>query len=449
MGRVGNKEGSTRKIKDGKWECVIQSKYINPDSKTGSPKRIKRTGDSEEQARKKAKRDLRAWEKAYERNKENLRTSRLKTFGEYMQEFIDSEIKGTVTGATYKSYVYTMEANFYNKKISKLQLRMLNIVEFEVYFDQLIHEKSQKTAALPIQMCRRCTKWLLGRSLIDEDYAAFAKTKKQKKDEFFRKEVDEDKSRKKIFTYEDIVKFYDAYKNNVSEYCPAIILILETLMRGQEVLALGLNDIDFENNIIIVRSAVSERFIDNDRSKGLEKYVKVPKNGEERIVYMSPLAREVVCFMIDQVKLKSRANPNNLLFPSYLKHGKMRSMDSFELQFKDLCNKLGIDRDVRMTKCGIKKGLNVHALRHTAITIANTAPGANVINTALMAGHKAISTENIYTHTNVDALKAVKTASGIVLHLGENSKNGYFENAEINDEMRAIYIKLKEVFGGS
>lgn len=184
MGRVGNKEGSTRKIKDGKWECVIQSKYINPDSKTGSPKRIKRTGDSEEQARKKAKRDLRAWEKAYERNKENLRTSRLKTFGEYMQEFIDSEIKGTVTGATYKSYVYTMEANFYNKKISKLQLRMLNIVEFEVYFDQLIHEKSQKTAALPIQMCRRCTKWLLGRSLIDEDYAAFAKTKKQKRTSF-------------------------------------------------------------------------------------------------------------------------------------------------------------------------------------------------------------------------------------------------------------------------
>ena len=35
----------------------------------------------------------------------------------------------------------------------------------------------------------------------------------------------------------------------MSEYAPVIILILETMMRGQEVLALTMDDIDLEKNI--------------------------------------------------------------------------------------------------------------------------------------------------------------------------------------------------------
>ena len=97
-----------------------------------------------------------------------------------------------------------------------------------------------------------------------------------------------------------------------------------------------IDDINFEENIITIRSAVSERFIDNDKEKGLEKYVKIPKNGKERIIYMTPLAREIVEYLIAQVALKCRSNPNNLLFPSYIKNGTMRSMDAFEIQFKQL-----------------------------------------------------------------------------------------------------------------
>lgn len=59
------------------------------------------------------------------------------------------------------------------------------------------------------------------------------KDKKEIEDEFFRKE--EEEPRKEIFTNEDIVKFYNSYKNGVSEYSAAVILILETMMRGQEI----------------------------------------------------------------------------------------------------------------------------------------------------------------------------------------------------------------------
>lgn len=446
MAKKSNGEGSTRQLLDGSWECIIQSKYLNP--KTNKPKRVKRKGKNEKDAIKKCKMALLAWEKAFEAG-QNIKIDKKKTFGEYMSEFIEKEVKPNITGSTYKSYIYTMDANFYNYKISKLQLHLLNTVEFEVYFDTLVHDKSEKTASVPIQLCKRCCKYLYGKSLLPEDFAEYAKVKKEKKDEYFREKEKEKSSRKKTFTYEDVRKFYNAYQNNMSEYCPAIILILETMMRGQEVLALTLDDIDLNKNTITIRSAVSERFIDNDKEKGLEKYIKIPKNEKERTIYITPLAREVIEYMINQTNLKCRDNPSNFLFPSYSRHGKMRSMDAFEVQFKSICDKLGIDRDVKPTKLPngkiINKGLNVHALRHTAITIANTAPGSNVINTALMAGHTAIKTENIYTHTNIEALKSVKTAGDMVLKVNKKENKNIFD--DINDEeLYKVFLKLKERF---
>lgn len=432
------KSGSTRKLENGNWECIIQSKYLNPD--TLKPKRIKRTATTEKEAIKKCKQALSIWEKSYEATNQNEKIDPKKTFGQYMEEFIDNEVKDGVTGSTYKSYIYTMNANFYNYKISKLTLSKLNTVEFEVYFDAILKAKSQKTASVPIQLCKRCSSYLFGKSLILEDYAASAKTKREKRDEFTRKNKDE--PIKEIFTDEDIIKFYNSYKNNVSEYSAAIILILETMMRGQELLALTLDDIDLENNIIYIRSAVSERFVDNDKTKGLEKYIKIPKNGRERAIYMTPLAKEVVIYMIEQAKIRCRQNPQKLLFPSYSKNGKIRSMDSFEIMFKDLCNKIGVDRGVRQTKAGRTLGLNVHALRHTAITIANTAPNSNVVNTALMAGHTAIKTENIYTHTNIKALKNIKTAGDTVL----NVNNIPSEKVEDEEELYQMFLKLKAHF---
>lgn len=37
-GRKENGEGNVRKLSSGKYECVVQSKYINP--KTGNPKQL-------------------------------------------------------------------------------------------------------------------------------------------------------------------------------------------------------------------------------------------------------------------------------------------------------------------------------------------------------------------------------------------------------------------------
>lgn len=68
---------------------------------------------------------LLAWEKSFEEGRD-IKIDKKKTFGEYMQEFIDEEVKPNITGSTYKSYIYTLNANFYNYKISTLQLHIIN-----------------------------------------------------------------------------------------------------------------------------------------------------------------------------------------------------------------------------------------------------------------------------------------------------------------------------------
>ena len=434
-------------------------KYIN---ENGRPKRIKRKAATEQEAIKSCRLALKAWEKEFERGR-NTKIDKTRTLGSYMEEYVDKVVKNRgITGSTYKSYIYTLNANFYNYKISKLQLHMLNTVEFELYFDTVTHDKSRKTASVPIQLCKQLSTWLYGKSLIPEDYAQFAETKHEKRDEYFRDKENEDKNRKKIFSDEDIVKFYNSYKNNLSEYSCVILLQLETMMRGGEALNLHIEDIDFDNNTITVRSTIAERFIDNDKTKGLEKYEKVPKGGKERVIYMSPFAKELVLYMLEQTKLKSRHNPDNLLYPSFLKHGKARSMDAYEMQLKALCDKIGVDRDVRQRKQPsgkvINEGLNTHALRHTAITIANTSRNANVVVNALQAGHTAIRTENIYTHSNLKAQEQIETASKSVLNLkpekpfsepdteSEDIDKETGSMSEQDKELYEMYLKLKEKF---
>lgn len=434
-----NGEGNVRLLTNGKYECVIQSKYINP--KTGKSKRIKRIGETETKARENAKMALIAWEKEIERGRDT-KVNKSKTFGEYMNEYIENEVKPFITGSGYHSYVNTMNRNFFDFPISKYQLHMLSAVEFEKYFDTILSLKSRKTCSLPIQLCRRCCKWLVDRSLLKENYAAQAQIKREIADEYDKKKEDDIKRRKKVFTPEDIQKFYYAYKNNMGQYPVVVLFLLETGLRAGEFAALRNDNIDLINNKIHIVETRAIRFKDNDKNKGIEYYTKVPKNKEARFIMMSDLCRECVLYMMEQTKLNCKNNPENLLYPTF-RNGKRRSNSSMEVCFKDLCDKLEIDRDVHLTKTGQMKGLCLHSLRHTADTIANTAKGANVVNTALMMGHKAVNVENIYTHATDEALSSVTTPSQAILEQYKKTSQEKYSD----EELYKMYLKLKDKFG--
>lgn len=436
MSREENREGSVRKLSDGSWECITQSKYLNP--KTGNPKRFKRKGKNEKEARTSSKMARDAWEKEFEKGKDT-KVNRTKTFGEYMDEYIETEVKPTLTGSGYHSYISNLKCNFYPFPIAKFQLHMLSAIEFEKYYDTILKLKSKKTCSLPIQLCKRCCQWLVDKSLLEENYAKQVRIKTEIADEYDHRREEELKNRKMVFSYEDIQKFYYAYKNNMGQYPVVVLFLLETGMRAGEFASLRNSNIDLEKNRIDIVESRAIRFKDNNKTKGVEYYTKVPKNKESRFIMMSTLCKECVIYMQEQTRLNCKNNLDDLLYPTF-RNGKRRSNSSMEVCFKDLCNKLNIDRDVHLTKTGQQKGLCLHSLRHTADTIANTAQGANIVNTALAMGHKAITVENIYTHATEDALRTITTPSQVVLK--EYSDREERKEQELYD----MYLKLKDKF---
>jgi hypothetical protein len=87
------------------------------------------------------------------------------------------------------------------------------------------------------------------------------------------------------------------------------------------------------------------------------------------------------------------------------------------------------------------KGLSINSLRHTAISIANSQANANIVNTALKVGHKAINTENIYTHATKDGISSVTTPSQAVLDDYKNTLS-----CDKEKELYELYLKLKDKF---
>lgn len=442
--RRENKSGSVRKLPDGRFECIVQSRYLND---KGNPKRFKRVAPTEDEAVKKAQMALKAWEKGWINSGADIKVKKSRTFGSYMEEYIDTVARKTLTDSGYYNYTKTMRANFYGYHIAQLQLHMLSKKEFGDYYNEMLKTKAEKTCSIPRQLCIRCCKWLIDKSYLDENYA------EQGQEDINRTIIDEynaemdelERSRKKIFSNEDIQKFYYAYKNNMGEYPVIVLFLLETGMRAQEFATLKLKNVDLEENKIWIRETTAYRFKKGEDGKsnkdnGTERYTKHPKNKEARFIIMSELCKECVLYMKEQTKLKCPNNPEGFLYPTF-RNGKARQNSSMEVCFKELCNKLEIDRDVRLTKAGGKKGLCLHSLRHTYDSIANSQKGANIVNTALAMGHRAISTENVYTHATEEGLKSIVTPSQAVL---EGYKKEESKTKAKTDEALEIISKLKE-----
>ena len=181
------------------------------------------------------------------------------------------------------------------------------------------------------------------------------------------------------------------------------------------------------------------------------------KNKVARFCMMSNLGRECVLYMQEQTKLYCRCNTENLLYPTF-RNGRRRTNGTMEVGFKSLCDKLGIDRDVHKTiiidKDGnevyVNKGLCLHSLRHTSDSIANAAKGANVVNTALKMGHRAISTENVYTHPTEEGLKSVMTPSQVLLDGYKKDPEEVAQSAQERiAELEAQIEELKKMMGKS
>lgn len=435
--RKSNGEGSCRKIEPGKYECVIQSNLINPN--TLKPKRFLRRGATEKEARSAAIMAMQAWEKEYKNNGNDANFKKSKLFGEYMTEYMENKVKGTITDSGYYSYYKCMERYFYPYRISKFQLQNLSVKAFQDYYDELGQKYSKKTCSLPIQLCRRLCKDLVNRSLLPEDYASQAAPKKEVIDEYNKERQEEEEQKKDIFSKEDIIKFYDEWRSRLhnSQYDVVAVFLLETGLRAQEFAALQNSNIDLDNSVMTIKRAMGKRFADEDGGS-VEGYYKVPKNKKQRMIYLSDIAKECVVDMQQRTATYCKDNKDDLLYPVFRKPYRPRSNSTMEVGFKTLCKFLDIDRGVQRGKNGIIKGLCLHSLRHTFITYANTATGNNSLVVSMMAGHQQRVNETIYTHENIEAMSQIQTPGKLFV---ENAKPKHL--IEIDDKDYQEFLEFK------
>lgn len=426
-----NGEGYCRRIDKNKWECTIMSKYINP--KTMKEKRIKRVGESEADARRKAKLALKAWEKQFLLSHDDTKVSKTKTFGQYMQDYLKS-LEGTITDSCYRSYCTAMNRYFFSYPIHNLQLHMLNKLEFQSFYDDIASHYSIKTCTLPVQLCRRLCKKLIDRSLLEENFAEQAEIKLEKADEYYDNLKNINK--KEIFTIEDIEKFLEAFRQHRGQYAVVSVFLLETGMRTSEFAALRNSDIDFEKMIITINKTRGLRYKNNNTQEGVEEYVKVPKNGKTRIVPISPLCLECIEEMQQQTNILCKNNYMDLLYPCF-RNGKMRSNSTMEVGFKTLCQSIGIDRGVVRQDNGTYKGLCLHSLRHTAISYMKNANQSESTIASIM-GHSEKVDNDIYTHKNVEMLKNTKTTYQLL--------NEEKQTIEMSQEEKELFDKFKKFF---
>lgn len=455
MAKRKNGQGTCRKISDGVYEAIVQSSILNPS--TGNYKRFKRRGSTEESALANAKMACRNWELEMSYGNDT-KIDKSKTFGMYMREWMENVILHSgITQSTYYSYSKNLENMFYKYDVSNLQLQMLNPKVFEDYYNLLNSKYAKKSTSTSRQLCIRLCDYLVKKQLIEYNYAEVGQLgiKKEIMDEYDKKKQESLKKQKKIWSNEDIQKFYNAYKNNVGgEIVLVILFMIETGVRPEEFIPLLNSDIDIEKRNLHIDKAISRRFKDPLLPEdGMEYYLKTTKNGEERDIYLSDFALELVETMQIQTRLKCKNNPDDLLFPQFRK-GTNRTISSLEVCLKELCDKLDIDRDLRIQSNGANKGLSLHTCRHTYCSISNNAKFSNPIATALSMGHKSINTQNIYTHLTEDARRGIKTASTQVLGLsssndneGQEKANNKVVGALSEDEEKLLYELLKKKYG--
>lgn len=455
MAKRKNGEGSVRKVGENVFEAIVQSSILNP--QTGNYKRFKRRGTTEEAALTNAKMACSNWELEMSYGND-VKVDKSKTFGMYMKEWMENVVRtSNITASTYFSYTKNLDNMFYKYDVANLQLQMLNPKVFEDYYNLLLSKYSKKSCGTPRQMCIRLCDYLVDKQLIQFNYAKLGEVgiKQEVIDEFNKEKEDNLKAQKKIWSNEDIQKFYDAYRTGTGgEIVIIILFMIEVGIRPGEFVSITNDNIDFEHRLLHIEKAQALRYKNSlIPEAGIEYYTKTTKGREERDVYLSDFALELIEVMQTQTKSKCKCNKEDLLYPQFRK-GTKRTNTSLEICCKDLCNKLGIDRDVRVQKGGQKRGLNMHTCRHTYDSIANNAKDANPIATALTMGHKSINTQNIYTHITEDARKQIKTASSEVLGInthkatkGQIETNNKVIGGLTEEEEKLLYELLKKKYG--
>lgn len=416
MARAKNGEGSCKLMKDNYWHFNKQLDILD---ENGRNIRIHTTGKTEEEARAKGLEKEKQRRKTQKFDVEGKWTGK-ETLGSLIEEFCLFKLQGAVlrdrwTASTYEANIDMYNSTIKKHSISKLQVHMLNVRIFKEYYqslDEVEIETNGKAKVGYEYSYKRRIRLLLIQVLnyllknaypgLEDNYAFIAEINKPHQDAVpddysFAEEEEE------ILRDEDIPKFLEAMVENRYKAAAALVLMLSTGIRSEELFALQLNkdykiDEDGKSGVLFIYKAVGTRYKDpKDHSKGKERYLKRTKNGDHRLALLDEISIEAIRRMEANAKYFCKDNPHNLLYPTI--EGDYYDRDTFAGSFKRLCNAKEIYRE---------PGWGPHICRATFISF-NTLRYDQMKNPLLLmktVGHRDPSmTFNVYSRMNGDTLK--------------------------------------------
>ncbi len=336
--------------------------YISYRSKSSHKQIMEKVGRESEGMTPEKARDIRnariaaSVDKKFERKK-------VLTFGQIFEKYIvaaKQEKKSWRTDlGTYRTW---LEKPFGKMKMDEISPFHLNKLKKQMT-DQ---GSAPRTVNKALQVVRHTYNWASQNQLYSGDNPAT-------KVKFYKL----DNARQRFLTPEEAVTLLEALKaRSYQTYCIAYVSLL-TGMRLGEVLNLSWNDIDFENNLIMVRDT---------------------KNGESRMIPIS-------------APLKQLLSEIPVTGPKVFTHKGLSK--SFYRTVRDLGFNEGIeDRRQRVS---------FHTLRHTYASWAVKA-GLPLYNLSKALGQKTLAMTQRYAHLQPETLKPISDAVATIMEIQSSPK---------------------------
>lgn len=150
-------------------------------------------------------------------------------FGNLVVEYMNTVYKGTVLDSTYHSYYKSVMNYLMNDKIAYTPVSDLSTKQFVDFYYRILKKFSRNTLSSPKSMCTRCCDWLMEREVIEYNYAREAEgcIDPDWNNDHKQKVNDNEKNRKKTFSDEDILRIYNGFEHNVSEYAAIAFFLLK------------------------------------------------------------------------------------------------------------------------------------------------------------------------------------------------------------------------------
>lgn len=391
---------------NGKIQCSIETQ-----DEFGKRKIITATADKETEARKKAQDKLKQYKARLMNGKEGEKGLASRTLKEVMSgKWFDNYAEGKWTSKTKTSRKNDLAILY--KELGSVRLDKITTSMMNDFFSSALTPTNRRRLGMVYSITKNFFDDMYNNGIIERDVFGrgikkLPSPKKAIKEEYTLEEIENanfDEGEIKFFKDDEIKKLKDALKevdtnfNILYPRLPVYVLMFLTGMRGQEVRALTIDDIDFNAHTIKINKAVSTK-IENGKEIMILKTTKT--SAGNRIIKINWEAEALLRRIIAERKC---TNPKyRTLYCTA--SGNWVSKDNFARDFRKILKKLDIEPE----------GRGPHCLRHTFASFAlegndlSPLKGQSPLIISSYLGHANLDiTYRIYTHLDKNKLKNIE-----------------------------------------